>query len=110
MAALVGRKIGMTGFFNEQGVYIPCTLIEAGPCTVTQVKTVETDGYEALQLGFGNRSEKNMMQTVKGHLAKAGTSGIRVLKEFRTFDSTKHNAGDILNVGDVFTEGDSVRI
>ena len=109
MAALVGRKIGMTGYFNEQGVYIPCTLIEAGPCTVTQVKTVETDGYEALQLGFGTRSEKNMTQAVKGHLAKAGTSGIRVLKEFRTF-STKHSAGDILNVGDVFAEGDAVRI
>lgn len=110
MAALVGRKIGMTGYFNDQGVYIPCTLIEAGPCTVTQVKTVETDGYEALQLGFGTRAEKNLTQAVKGHLAKAGAAGIRVLKEFRTFDTTKHSAGDIINVADVFAEGDAVRI
>src|SRR5687767_5344327 len=110
MAALVGRKIGMTGYFNEQGVYIPCTLIEAGPCTVTQVKTVETDGYDALQLGFGTRSEKNLTQAVRGHLAVTGTAPVRVLKEFRTFGSGSHKAGDIINVADVFTEGDSVRI
>jgi large subunit ribosomal protein L3 len=110
MAALVGRKIGMTGYFNEQGVYIPCTLIEAGPCTVTQVKTKETDGYEALQLGFGSRSEKNTNAPMRGHLAKSGAAATRVIKEFRTFDPANYSAGDVINVGDVFAQGDSVRI
>jgi large subunit ribosomal protein L3 len=110
MAALVGRKIGMTGYFNEQGVYIPCTLIEAGPCTVTQVKTKESDGYDALQLGFGKRSEKNINQPTRGHLAASGATTARVLKEFRTFDTANYKAGDVLNVADVFAQGDSVRI
>lgn len=110
MAALVGRKIGMTGYFSDQGVYIPCTLIEAGPCTVTQVKTVESDGYDALQLGFGKRAEKNLTQPVRGHLAVTGTAGVRVLKEFRTYPAGSHKPGDIINVSDVFAEGDSVRI
>jgi large subunit ribosomal protein L3 len=100
----------MTGYFNEQGVYIPCTLIEAGPCTVTQVKTQEADGYEALQLGFGSRSEKNLTQAVRGHLAKSGAAATKVLKEFRTFDVASYKAGDVINVGDVFVQGDSVRI
>jgi large subunit ribosomal protein L3 len=100
----------MTGYFNEQGVYIPCTLIEAGPCTVTQVKTIDTDGYEALQLGFGSRAEKNLNAPMRGHLSKAGVSAARVLKEFRTFDASKYSAGDVINVADIFTEGDAVRI
>jgi large subunit ribosomal protein L3 len=110
MAALVGRKIGMTGYFNEQGVYIPCTLIEAGPCTVTQVKTQETDGYEALQLGFGSRSEKNINQPERGHLAKSGAATARILKEFRSYDVSGYTAGDVISVADIFAQGDSVRV
>ena len=110
MASIVGRKIGMTGMFNEQGVYIPCTLIEAGPCTVTQVKTVESDGYDALQLGFGTRNEKNLSNAVKGHLAKTGSRGIRVLKEFRTFKVADYKPGDVINVGDLFAVGDKIRV
>lgn len=100
----------MTGIFNEQGVYIPCTLIETGPCTVTQVKTIETDGYEALQLGFGERSKKNVTRPVQGHLAKSGARTARVIKEFRSYKVDDYKAGDVINVNDVFVVGDLVRI
>jgi large subunit ribosomal protein L3 len=110
MAALLGRKIGMTGIFNEQGVYIPCTLIETGPCTVVQVKTKENDGYEALQLGFGTKREKNLTKPELGHLHKAGVAPIRELREFRTYAVANYKPGDVIAVGDVFQVGDKVRI
>ncbi len=110
MAALLGRKIGMTGMFNEQGVYIPCTLIETGPCTVVQVKTKDVDGYEALQIGFGSKREKNVNQPEKGHLEKAGVAPVRLLREFRTYDVANYKAGDVISVGDLFAIGDKVRV
>jgi large subunit ribosomal protein L3 len=110
MAALLGRKIGMTGICNEQGVYIPCTLIEAGPCTVVQVKTKENDGYEALQLGFGSKREKNINRPEKGHLQKAGAPMVRDLREFRTYDIANYKAGDVIAVNDLFAVGDRVRV
>jgi large subunit ribosomal protein L3 len=110
MAALLGRKIGMTGIFNEQGVYVPCTLIEAGPCTVVQVRTKETDGYEALQVGFGSRREKNLTNAEKGHINKAGVAPARVLREFRSYDIANYKPGDVINVADIFAVGDKVRV
>lgn len=111
MAALLGKKIGMTGIFNEQGVYIPCTLIEAGPCTVVQVKTQENDGYEALQLGFGAKRVKNSNKPEMGHLQKAGVADpVRLLREFRTYDVANFKVGDVIGVNDVFKVGDKVRI
>ncbi len=110
MAALLGRKIGMTGIFNEQGVYIPCTLIEAGPCTVVQVRTMETDGYEALQLGFGTRNEKNINAAQKGHLNKAGVAPVKLMREFRSYKTADFKAGDVINVADLFNVGDKVHV
>ncbi|MEO5929802.1 MAG: 50S ribosomal protein L3 [Candidatus Kapaibacterium sp.] len=110
MAALLGRKIGMTGIFNEQGVYIPCTLIETGPCTVVQVRTMENDGYEALQLGFGSKKEKNINKPETGHLQKAGVSGIRDLREFRSYDVSNYKLGDTIGITDIFAIGDKVRV
>lgn len=111
MAALIGKKIGMTGIFNEQGVYIPCTLIETGPCTVVQVKTTQNDGYEALQLGFGTKRVKNTTKPERGHLLKAGIDEpVRLLREFRTFNTADFKVGDVIGVTDVFKVGDKVRI
>jgi large subunit ribosomal protein L3 len=110
MSALLGRKIGMTGIFNEEGVYVPCTLIEAGPCTVVQVRTHETDGYEALQVGFGERTAKHINNPMKGHLKRAGVGGMRVIREFRNFNTADHKVGDVLKVEELFAIGDKVRI
>ena len=110
MAALLGRKIGMTGIFNDQGVYIPCTLIEAGPCTVVQVKTAETDGYEAIQLGYGAGKEKQTNKPMQGHLQKAGVAPQRVIREFRTYDVNGFKSGDTIAATDVFAVGDKLRI
>lgn len=110
MASLLGRKIGMSGIFSDEGVYIPCTLIEAGPCTVLQVKTEESDGYEALQIGYGNAKDANQNKPMQGHLAKAGVSAPSEIREFRTFDVAGYSAGDVLTVADVLEAGDFVNI
>jgi large subunit ribosomal protein L3 len=111
MAALLGKKIGMTGLFDDQGTYIPCTLIEAGPCTVVQVKTVDNDGYEALQLGYGQMPERNVNMPMRGHLDKAGVDPVRTLREFRSYGSVDdYKVGQSINVGDVFDVGDRVNV
>jgi large subunit ribosomal protein L3 len=110
MAALIGRKIGMTGIFNEEGAYVPCTLIEAGPCTVVQVKTTETDGYEALQLGFGTQKAARINRPEMGHLEKAGVDPVRQLKEFRTYKVADYTVGDVIAAADVFKVGDKVHV
>ena len=108
MKALIGKKIGMTQVYDEQGTLIPVTVIEAGPCVVTAVKTVERDGYDALQLGFGARKAKNLSRAEKGHLTKAVAIDEAgklpaVLREFRGMDAAE--PGAVLNVG-VFAAGD----
>ncbi|MFT5969649.1 MAG: large subunit ribosomal protein L3 [Flavobacteriales bacterium] len=108
MAGIIGKKIGMTSIYNEEGKNIPCTVIEAGPCVVTQVKNNETDGYTALQLGFAEKPEKNTTNALAGHFKKAGTTAKRELVEFRDFDG-EFNLGDTILV-DIFEEGEFVDV
>lgn len=107
--AIIGKKIGMTQIFTPEGKLIPVTVIEAGPCPVVQKKTIENDGYEAVQIGFAVKKEKKVTKPQKGHFAKAGVEATRVLKEFRLNDISALNLGDIISV-DVFEEGDKVDI
>lgn len=102
MSGLIGKKLGMTSIFSADGKNIPCTIIEAGPCVVTQVKTVEKDGYEAVQLGYGVRKEKNTTSALKGHFKKAGVDPKRKLVEFDGFDDAK--LGDEIGI-DIIEEG-----
>lgn len=97
MKGLIGKKIGMTSFFDETGKQVNCTVLEVGPCYVTQVKTSETDGYNAVQLGYGQRKEKNTPAPLKGHFKKAGVAPVQKVIEFRNFDVAA-NVGDALNV------------
>ena len=106
---IIGKKLGMTQIFDEKGNVIPVTVIEAGPCPVTQKKTVETDGYSAVQLGFADVSEKHVNKALKGHFKKAGVSLKRHLKEFRLEDAANMNVGDIVAV-DTFAVGDKVDV
>ena len=108
MSGLIGRKIGMTSIFDENGKNIPCTVIEAGPCVVTQVRTKEVDGYEALQLGFDDKTEKHATKADLGHFKKAGTSAKRKVVEFQGFESD-FKLGDNVTVG-VFSEGEFVDV
>jgi large subunit ribosomal protein L3 len=108
MSGLIGKKIGMTSFFDANGKYLPCTVIEAGPCVVTQVKTNEKDGYSALQLSYDENKEKNTTSAMKGHFELAKTTPKRKIVEFRHFEETK-NLGDVLTV-DLFAEGDFVDV
>ena len=96
MPGLLGKKIGMTSVFSAEGKNVPCTVIEVGPCVVTQVKTLEKDGYTAVQLGFEDAKEKNVSKPMKGHFAKSSTTPKRHLAEF-TFDE-EYNLGDVLTV------------
>lgn len=108
MNGLIGKKIGMTSIFNEAGRNIACTVIEAGPCVVTQVKTEETDGYEALQLGYSDAKEKNTSRALLGHFKQAGTGPKRKVVEFREFDAVEKAAGDTVTVDEIFAEGDYI--
>lgn len=107
MSGIIGRKIGMTSIYSAEGKLQPCTLVEAGPCVVTQVKTIDRDGYDAVQLGFGNRKEKNTPNALKGHFKKANTTPKSKLVEFKGFESC--NAGDEINVS-IFEEGEFVDV
>ena len=106
---IIGKKLGMTQLFDENGKVIPVTVIEAGPCTVVQKKTVESDGYQAVQLGFGEVSAKKVNKAAKGHFDKADTAAKRTLREFRLDDISAVNVGDILKA-DVFAVGDRVDV
>ncbi|MBR6192246.1 MAG: 50S ribosomal protein L3 [Prevotella sp.] len=108
MPGLIGRKIGMTSVFSADGKNTPCTVIEAGPCVVTQVKTVEKDGYEALQLGFGEAKEKRTSAPMMGVFKKAGTTPKQHLAEFK-FDE-EHNLGETITVDGLFAENDFVDV
>ena len=107
MPGIIGRKIGMTSIYSAEGKAMPCTVIEAGPCVVTQVKTQDRDGYEAVQLGFGDRKEKNTPNALKGHFKKANTDAKSKLVEFRGFENL--NLGDTVSV-DIFEEGEFVDV
>lgn len=106
---LVGIKKGMTSLYDENGKNIPCTVIELGPCVVTQLKSDEVDGYEAVQVGFGEKKEKNTSAALKGHFKKAKTSPKKRLVEFSHFDK-EVNVGDSLTATDVFQEGEFVDV
>jgi len=108
MSGLIGRKIGMTSIFDENGKNIPCTVIEAGPCVVTQVRTNEVDGYSALQLGFDDKTEKHSTKADLGHFKKAGTSVKKKVVEFQGFESD-FKLGDSVTV-EVFSEGEFVDV
>lgn len=109
MSGLIGRKVGMTSIFGANGKNIPCTVIEAGPCVVTQVRTSENDGYEAVQLAYGEKKEKHTPKAMQGHFKKASTTPKRKLAEFKGFTEAK-NLGDVLNAADVFAEGEFVDV
>ena len=106
---IIGKKLGMTQIFDENGNVIPVTVIEAGPCTVVQKKTVETDGYDAVQLGFEEIKEKHVNKPAAGHFKKNGVSAKRHLKEFRLENAADLNPGDVI-AADTFAAGDKVDI
>lgn len=108
MSGIIGKKVGMTSIFDAEGKNIPCTVIEAGPCVVTQLRTVERDGYQAVQLAFDEKKEKNTTAALKGHFAKAKTTPMRKLVEFKTFEDEK-TLGDTITV-EIFAEGDFVDV
>ena len=108
MSGIIGKKIGMTSIYDVNGKNIPCTVIEAGPCVITQVKTSETDGYNALQLGFENQKESRVNKPSMGHFKKAGTTPQKKLVEFRDFEG-EHKLGDTVTV-DLFNEGEFVDV
>ena len=108
MKGIIGKKIGMTSIFGEDGKQIACTIIEAGPCTVTQVKTTETDGYSAVQLALGDKKEKHSTKSEVNHFAKAQTAPKRFVKEFRNY-SIEKALGESVTI-DIFAEGDAVEV
>lgn len=108
MSGIIGKKVGMTSVYDENGKNIPCTVIEAGPCVVTQVRTLDKDGYEAIQLGYDEKKEKNTSKALRGHFEKANTTPKRILVEFSRFEEKK-NFGEEVTV-DVFNEGEYVDV
>ena len=108
MSGLIGKKIGMTSIFDENGKNIPCTVIQAGPCVVTQVRTDEKDGYHAVQLGFDDKTEKSATKAEMGHAKKAGTSVKKKVVEFQGFEE-EYKLGDLITVAH-FEEGEFVDV
>lgn len=106
---IIGKKVGMTQIFDENGKVVPVTVVEAGPCTVVQKKTIESDGYVAVQLGFGDVAAKKVSKPAKGHFDKADVAPKKTLREFRLADISGMNIGDILKA-DVFTVGDRIDV
>lgn len=110
MSGLIGKKIGMTSIYDASGKAVPCTVLEAGPCVVTQVKTIEKDGYEAIQLGYDEKKEKRTSKSLKGHFAKAGTTPKKILREFTRFEEGhKKHFGEVLDVS-IFEEGEFIDV
>jgi large subunit ribosomal protein L3 len=110
MSGIIGKKIGMTSIYDDAGKNIPCTVIEAGPCVVTQVKTKATDGYDAIQLAFDEKKDKHTSKALKGHFSKAGVSPKRIVREFTRFESGHQKKfGDVLTV-DIFEEGEYIDV
>ena len=107
--AILGKKLGMTQLFTEDGVMIPVTVVEAGPCRVIQKKTIENDGYSAVQVGFGEKKEKHTTKAMQGHFKKAGTGYMRYLKEFKLDSAAEMNVGDEIKA-DVFAAGEAVDV
>ena len=107
MPGLIGKKIGMTSVFSEEGKNIPCTILEVGPCTVTQIKTEELDGYNAVQIGFGEQKDKRVNNALKGHFNKAKSPMLKKLVEFNSFENV--TLGDTLT-SELFEEGDFVEV
>ena len=108
MNGLIGKKIGMTSIFDEKGRNVACTVVEAGPCVVTQVKTEDTDGYDAIQMGYGEAKVKNTSKPMMGHFDKASTAPKRKVMEFRDFDAVEKQLGDLVKIEDIFEEGDLI--
>lgn len=104
MSGIIGKKIGMTSIFDAEGRNIPCTVIEAGPCVVTHVKTIEKDGYASIQLAYDDKKEKHTTKAMQGHFSKANTTPKRKLVEFKGFE-TAYNLGDVIKA-DLFAEGE----
>lgn len=109
MPGLIGKKVGMTSMYNEAGKNLPCTVLEVGPCVVTQVKTEDKDGYAAVQVGFGDRKENRTSKAMAGHFKKAGVHARQHLAEFNGFEQ-EYNPGDEVKLEDVFQEGEFVSV
>ena len=110
MSGIIGKKIGMTSIYDADGKNIPCTVIEAGPCVVTQVKTKEKDGYDAIQIAFDDKTDKHTTKALKGHFAKAGVSPKKMITEFTRFEAGHQKKfGDILKA-DIFQEGEYIDV
>ncbi len=109
MSGIIGKKIGMTRIFDDEGNVIPVTVIQAGPCYVTQIRTIEKDGYEAVQLGYDLRKEKNTPKPLQGHFKKANVPNLRRLKEFPPFQDREVKVGDEIKV-DIFAPGEIVKV
>ncbi|MFM7722831.1 MAG: 50S ribosomal protein L3 [Bacteroidota bacterium] len=108
MPGIIGKKVGMTSIYSAAGKNIPCTVIEAGPCVVTQVRTLDKDGYTAVQIAFGDKREKNTSKPMVGHFKKAGVTPKRFVAEFK--DMGEKNLGDIVTISDMFAEGENVDV
>lgn len=110
MNGLIGRKVGMTQYYNSEGNVIPVTVIEAGPCVVVQKKEASTDGYNAVQVGFGEKKNQRVNKAMQGHMAKAGKGAFAVLREFRLDDVSQFSVGQEIKVADLFKAGDLIDV